>query len=251
MPLDGPTPESQNPPLQANPAADADTIRAEVLNNVFGGKYKSEEDAKAGFWNLNNYASQAYQALSERVNPAALADARAMDPFAQLEQDSLVKGDVLRSAIRAEAQKLVREELLPMQQAMQARQTLALEAPDYLANEPAILTWLQKNPQVAAKVTRQANAGLHDLAAETALTYWRAANPPAHQGNAEQKAQAAIMGANMQPGRQLDQAQNRQEVLAQAIQYGHQSGDRRAAYSQVFPGFQVELPPHLADQFQR
>lgn len=250
--MDGTTPETQQPTTQAaNPqSVDPNAIRNEVLTEVFGGKYRTVEDAKAGFWNLNNYASQAYQALSDRVNPAQLAQQR-NDPFAQIEQDSLVKGDVLRDAIRSEAQLLVRQELAPLQEAWVARQELATSAPDYLANEPAILAWLQKNPQVASKVSRQTQRGLHDLAAETALHYWRTANPPSSTGNVEQKAQAMLPNANVSGPRTMEPSNDRQQQLMQAIAYGHMSGDRRPAYSSVFPDFQVAIPAHLADQFQR
>ena len=82
------------------------------------------------------------------------------------------------------------------------------------------------------------------------MMMWRAANPPAHAGNPEARQQAQLPNAQS-PGQQTMQPQQDPNLLAQAIRYRHATGDDRPAYSMVFPDFQVQLPPHLADQLQR
>jgi len=246
------TEQTQNPPAPAaNPQA-ADAIRQEVLNEIFGGKYKTVEDAKQGHWNLNNYASQAYQHLEALKTTSAPA---AVDPFAQLESESLVKADPLRAAIRKEAKAIVEEEFGPIRKMAEARQALTLKAPEYLANEAAIIGWLQKNPSVASDIATLEKAGLYEIAAKNALNEWQRANPPASAGNAAAKQQAALLGGTPQPGQRTPEGQptpeDRAEYMKQAIAYGHATGDKRPAYSNLFPGFKVDIPPHLAAQLNR
>src|SRR5258706_15470202 len=118
--MDGPTPNTpatQQAAPPANPVpADAEAIKAAVLQEVFGGKYQTVEDAKKGHWELNNYASQAYQALQERVNPATV-QAQRPDPFQRLQDEAMVPKDAFQEAVR----QLVKEELRPIGQAMEAR----------------------------------------------------------------------------------------------------------------------------------
>jgi len=243
--------QQATPASAANPQ-NADAIRQEVLNEIFGGKYKTVEDAKQGHWNLNNYASQAYQHLEALKTTSAPAP---VDPFAQLESESLVKADPLRAAIRAEAKKLVDEEFGPVRRMAEARQALAVKAPEYLANEAAIIGWLQKNPSVATDIATLEKAGLYEIAAKNALTEWQRANPPASTGSAAQKQQAALLGGQPQPGQRTPEGQqtpeDRAEFMKQAIAYGHATGDKRPAYSNLFPGFKVDIPPHLAAQLNR
>ena len=254
--MDGTTPgseqqgQNQQQPVVTQQAIDPAALKAaeaHILQTVFNGKYPSVEEAGKGFWNLTNYASQAHQLLQERANPAALAAQREPDPFETLERDALVKRDVLQAAIRREAKLLIDETMNPLQKAWEARQTLATTAPEYLANEPAINTWLAKNPQVGAKVERLNQLQAYDLAAEIALSAWRAANPPQSPGNSEQKQQAQLLNGQVQTNRQVDPAAS-QDLMQQAIRYGHVSGDKRAAYSMMFPDFKIQIPPHLADQ---
>ena len=236
----------------ANPPVDPNAIRQQVLTEIFGDKYKSIEDAKQGHWNLNNYASQAYQLLEAEKAKQTPAPP---DPFAQIESESLVKSDALKSAIRQEAQKLVQETLGPLRQAAEARQALASKAPEYLANETAILGWLQKNPSVAQEIALLERSGLYEIAAKNALREWQAANPPADKGNLEQKKQAQLLGQQPAPGQRpvegMRTPEEHAEFMKQAIAYGNATGDRRAAYSNLFPGFKVEIPPHLAAQLNR
>ena len=91
--MNGTTPENtqqvqnqQAPPdnQQAPDNAAMQAAEAAVLQKVFNGKFATVEEAGKGYWNLNNYASQAHQLLQERVNPAALAASREPDPFQQL-----------------------------------------------------------------------------------------------------------------------------------------------------------------------
>jgi hypothetical protein len=138
----------------------------------------------------------------------------------------------------------------PIQQAARARQELAVSAPEYIQNETAIMSWLQNNPQAANDVARLNQAGLYDLAGKTALQAWRTANPPANSGNVAAKVQASLPNQNAQLNRQVEPSQN-QDVLAQAIAYGHRTGDKRAAYSMLFPDFKVQLPPHIAAELRQ
>ena len=246
-PQSGPTPQP-DASQQANPD-DKAALEQQLLQSVFDGKYKSVDEARRGYWELNNYASQAYQALNQRVDPAMTA-AQRQSAFDQLEQESLVKKDLLKQAIREEAGALLDNAFAPLQQAARARQELQVTAPDYIQNETAIMGWLQNNPQAAHDVARLNQAGLYDLAGKTALNYWRSANPPASSGNTVAKQQAALPNQSMQNTRQVEPQQN-QDILNQAIAYGHRTGDRRAAYSMLFPEFKVQLPPHIAAELRQ
>lgn len=248
-PQSGPTPQTNEPANQANPEADKAALEQQLLQSVFDGKYKSVEDARRGYWELNNYASQAYQALNQRVDPAMTA-AQRQSAFDQLEEESLVKKDLLKQAIREEAGQLLENAFAPLQQAARARQELQVTAPEYIQNETAIMGWLQNNPQAAHDVARLNQAGLYDLAGKTALNYWRASNPPADSGSMAAKQQAALPNQNAQLNRQVEPSQN-QDILAQAIAYGHRTGDKRAAYSMLFPEFKVQLPPHIAAELRQ
>jgi hypothetical protein len=248
------TEQTQQPnPTPANPgAADANAIRQQVLSEIFGDKFKDVDSAKQGYWNLNNYASQAYQHLEaekSRLQPVTI------DPFTQLESESLVKGDVLRKAIESVAQRIVNDKFGPIEQMAVARQNLSVKAPEYLANEAAILGWLQKTPSVAAEIATLEKAGLYEIAAKNALTEWQKANPPANPGNPALKQQAQLLGGTPQPGQRQPEGvqtpEDRAEFMKQAIAYGHVTGDRRPAYSNLFPNFKVEIPPHLAAQLNR
>ena len=233
----------------ANPPVDRAAIEREILQQVFDGKYQSVDDARKGHWELNNYAAQAYSLLADRNTPAETA-ANRQSAYDRLAKESLVEPNLLREAVREEAGALIEGYMRPFQAAAAARQELAVTAPDYIQNETAIMGWLQSNPQAARDVARLNSANLYDLAAKTALTYWRAANPPASAGNSEAKLQAQLPNAQLQNSRGVEQ-ENFQNIRQQAIAYGHRTGDRRAAYSSVFPDFQVQLPPHIAAELQR
>lgn len=245
----GPTPLADQSNGQANPEQDKSALEQQLLQSVFDGKYKSVDEARRGYWELNNYASQAYQALNQRVDPAMTA-AQRQSAFDQLEEESLVKKDLLKQAIREEAGQLLENAFAPLQQAARARQELQVNAPDYINNESAIMSWLQNNPQAAYDVSRLNQAGLYDLAGKTALQLWRAANPPADGGSMIAKQQAALPNQNAQLNRQVDAPRN-QDMLNQAIAYGHRTGDKRAAYSMLFPDFKVQLPPHIAAELRQ
>ena len=247
-PQGGPTPQTDQT-HQANPEQDKSALEQQLLQSVFDGKYKSVDEARRGYWELNNYASQAYQALSQRPDPSAVAASR-QSAFDQLEEESLVKKELLRQAIREEAGTMLESAFAPIQQAARARQELAVSAPDYIQNETAIMSWLQNNPQAANDVARLNQAGLYDLAGKTALQSWRTANPPANSGSVAAKVQASLPNQNAQLNRQVEPSQN-QDVLAQAIAYGHRTGDKRAAYSMLFPDFKVQLPPHIAAELRQ
>lgn len=248
FPNAGPTP-AENQPVQANPDSDKSAIEQEILQSVFDGKYRSLDEARRGYWELNNYASQAYQALSTRPDPAMTAQQR-QSAFDALEEESLIKKDLLRQAIREEAGSLVENAFAPLAAAARARQELQVSAPEYIENEGAISRWLNSNPQAAADVARLNQAGLYDLAGKTALNYWRSANPPASSGNAAAKIQAQLPNQNAQNSRQVEPEQHA-NLMQQAIAYGHRTGDKRAAYSMLFPDFKIQLPPHIAAQLRQ
>lgn len=252
--MDGSTPATpagsaaapQNPP--ANPGPDPEQ---RLLSEVFGGKYKTVDEAKAGFWNLTNYASQAYKALEERANPTPVTPRESA--FERLQREALLDPTALREAIREEATQLVNKTLGPLTQAAQARNVLAVQAPDYLANELAITAWLQKNPQAAQEVQRLEQAGLYDLAGKHALTLWQTSNPPKSEGNKEAKAQAALPNAQV-PGQRAPvdgSAPDHAQVMADAIRYGNATGDRRWAYANLYPEFKIQIPAHLQAELQR
>lgn len=246
-----PTSDAQNqqPAATTAPAADAESIRAQVLQEVFGGKYQTIEDAKKGHWELNNYASQAYQALQTRVNPSAEQSARP-SPFQRLKDEAMIPEDAFREAVQIEARKVVREELQPFGAALEAQNQIQTNVPDYVANAPAIQKWMTTQPTTAAKVARLNQAQLYDLAAETAFNAWRGANPPAIPGNEGARQQAQMPGS-LSPGQQTMQPAQDPNMLRQALEYSRRTGDQRPAYSMVFPDFEVQLPPHLTDQIRR
>lgn len=240
------TPGSAQVPAQAaNPPADAAAIEAAIVNELFDGKYNNLAEARKGYWELNRYASQAYEALQAQVQPAPR-----QDPYQVLEKDALVNPDALRQAIRAEASQMISQELGPLMGTLSARQQMATDAPDYLAHEGDVLKWVGQNRQVANEVASLNNKGLYSMAAKWAYSQWQAANPPANGGDAAAKAQAALQAGQTGGGRP-DLGPPSDDLRRQAIEYGNRTGDRRAAYASVFPDFKVVLPPHVADQLRR
>ena len=110
------------------------------------------------------------------------------------------------------------------------------------------MAWLRTNPQVEADVQRLNGYGEYAFAAKHALDQWKRTLPVQSPGNPQAIQQAALPNSQQPQGRGLDPTAGQAEQLAMAIQYGHRTGDKRAALSMVFPDFELQLPPHLQNQ---
>lgn len=231
---------------QAGNPPDAAAIEAALLQKVFGGKYKTSDEAARGHWELNQHAANAMRLLEERDNPAHLASQRP-DPLQRLKDEAYIPPDAFRDAVTSVVGPLLQDAFRPIMGSLVARDELSTEFPAYIANEPAIRGWLKNNPQIAAEVQALEAAGLYKQAAKLSTLQWQVANPPASPGNKEQQLQAALQTTAANASRTQETVPT-QDQLMMAIQYGHRTGDKRAAYAMLFPEFEPILPPHLQQQ---
>lgn len=248
--MDGTTPPQQTEP-QISPEQLAQ-IRAQVVDEITGGKYDGDPTkAKEGFWNLTNYASQAMQALqaaSQRDDPGAIAAARPeplapqTNPWDAVKSDYYGDPNILREAVRAEAQQIVAQAFQPIQQTVVARQNIQRDLPDYIANESTVLGWLEQNPAIYQMVYDVQNAGLPEQAMRLAYNeYYRAQNanastpqkPPAMPGN---PATPPNMPAPSNAG---------QTNWAELVMQANRSGNDREVLTKLFANYDPQLPAHL------
>jgi len=230
----------------ASPAVDADAIRKQVVDELFAGKYQGNFDAaKQGVWNLMNSSAEAYKLLQEyRDNGVQVQQGPPQkDALTRLHEEAYIPVDAFREAVSGIVAEEVRQAFAPLTGAMDARNTLATEAPEYLQNESTILSWLATQPQAGAEIKALNDAGLYKQAAKYALLQWKLAKPVTAPGDPALRANAAL------PNQQITQPTGSQSqdptLMEQAIRYHRVSGDSRPAYQMLFPDFEPQLPPHL------
>lgn len=237
--------QGQQPAQPANPANDRAAIETEILNQIFEGKnFKSLDEAKTSYWNLNQYASQAYKELSSRVDPAAVA-AQRPDPLQRLEKEAYIPMDAFTEAVDQRVNDAIERAFKPITGAMDARTTLATEMPSYLTNESAIQAWLGKNPSVAAEVRALNSGGFFVQAAKLATYSYNAAQPLASPGDPGAKSQAALPNSGNPQARTVDGGSGAADLMQQALAYNARTGDKRPALTMLFPDFEAIIPEHL------
>jgi hypothetical protein len=243
--------QSQTPPTPAaNLPVDVDAIRKQVVDELFEGKYKGDfTAAKQGVWNLTNSSAEAYRLLQEyRDNGVQVQQPTGRpDPLERLTKEAYIPADAFTEAVQRIVNQSVEQAFKPLTGAMEARNVLASEAPEYLQNEQGILTWLAANPRLSAEVQQLNDLGQYTAAAKYALLNWKASGKAVSApGSPELKQQAALPNGNVsQPGNPV---LNDPSLMEQALRYGHITGDKRPAYSMLFPDFEPILPPHLQQQ---
>lgn len=239
-----PTSSEQGQPVAQPANPDRATIETELLNQIFEGKnFKSVDEAKTSYWNLNQYASQAYKELSSRVDPTAVA-AQRPDPLQRLEKEAYIPMDAFTEAVDQRVNDAIERAFKPITGAMEARTALATEMPSYLTNEQAIQAWLGKNPSVAAEVRSLNSGGFFVQAAKLATYAYNAAQPIASPGDPGAKSQASLPNSGNPQARTVD-GSNSEDLMHQALAYSARTGDKRPALTMLFPDFEATIPEHL------
>jgi hypothetical protein len=187
----------------------------EPTDDLIFGKYKSMEEAKRGYFELQNYASQTKTQLEnlkrpatqaspvnpgvgdgvaatvpggspgaqDRVNPVSRnfdwsqneAVAKASE---QLGVDTSALAPLMDMMV-GEAERITQERLDstlgPMQAQAQAQARMARENPDFVRLESDVSMWLEVNPQIAQSVINMHNQGLYNEAYDYAWSKFQGA----------------------------------------------------------------------------
>lgn len=228
-------------PAQADPAL-VEQIRNQTLNEIFGGKYKTPEAAKAGYWEQNKYIGQ----LESLVGQSSAATAQAPpDPFKRLADESLIPIDAFQQGVQAIVAKELANVFGPITGALQARDSLVASFPQYAADEQKVLAFANSRPELSQKVQQMTAAGFPLEALKLQYTEFLQAHPPVSTPAPDPK--AGLPGTpGSDPSRQPDvQAAQQAEAqrLMSTIQYALQTKDENPMWNEVFKDFKVKLPP--------
>lgn len=115
------------------------------LQELVKAKNASGEEAK-------RWKTAAEQALNElrglAQNARTEVQSRQTGPFDRLEQEYGVPGSLLRDAVQAEARTLLRQELMPLQQGLNARGQLIAQYQDYNKYEADVAQYINSDPSL-------------------------------------------------------------------------------------------------------
>jgi hypothetical protein len=245
-----PAPEPVAPPAPAEPP-------------LFMGKYKSEEDAKQGMYNLHEQNRQLQAQLQaviamgqNRPDPAQVRAERP-NPWDRVTNEAAIPADIMREAVQFEIQNGVDARvkqyfdtnLAPQFAAMEARQQITKLHPDFETVSPAVEQFIAGNPAYTAiyneGIQRGNILGTMDWAI-TRYKYERQNNPTTPNPQVQAERAAATL-PNTIPARIAPNAQNMGVDQNQAAkQAALAAGDMRAYSRLVTQGFPLTYDEHMA-----
>lgn len=240
--------EPAQPPAPAPVAAQPATQPGGDL--VFG-KYKSQEEAQRGYWELvdklkeMNVRNTALEAANLHLQTTMLPqrqqreEPRPQQPQyvpVQFQGDQpVVPVDSLRTTSQETAAQVARETvqqiLGPIQQFSAAQTRITSEYPDFPQRQAEFTQWLSRNPEYQERLGRDPEGGL-ELAwlrydRESAQRNQTVRTQATQQAQAQvsqarQQASASTQGSN---GRRMDDAQSRAAMIGKALEYAQRTGD--------------------------
>lgn len=251
--VDGTTPNAiaaqpdQNPNQAVVPQELVAKIRADAVREIFGEKYEGDVDkAKAGYWELNHTAADAHRLLRERLEAEGRQDptkftANREDPWATLNENSMIPMEELRKAVRAEAAAAAETMFTPVVNQLVGHTRLTENLPEYAPNAQKIEAFVAQNPQVASLVGDLLAAGKYEGAKRLAYREWQAATAPSKVDETTINQVSLPNGGNQ--SRSAPPAITDQEI-ANLVRSANITGDHQSVYRQIVSS-QPILPEHL------
>lgn len=241
----GSTPETvvapQAPPAQAtaDPSL-VEQIRTQTIKDIFGDKYKDATAAKKGYWDGVKYIGE----LEGLVNESRATTAQPNDPFKRLQDETLMPMDAFAQAVT----KVVRDELGavlgPVMGAQKARDAYVAQNPQYIEDEPKVLTFLMENPELNQKIQALNTAGFATEALQLQHMAYLKAHPPVSQPSTDLR--AGLPGSpGSGPSRAPENTADKDAAarLLGTLQHALRTKDEAPLWNEVFKDFKVKLPP--------
>ena len=242
-------PEPAQPPAPAPPAAQP---ASQPSGGLFLGKYKSQDEADRGYWELvdklkeMNVRNTALEAANLTLQTALGPQRRERDtpqqpttpqfvPVQFQGDQPVVPVESFRQSSREDAvqaaRQTVQEMLAPIQQLSAAQTRISTDFPEFPQRQAEFTQWLSRNPDYQERIARDPDAGLEhaylryerDAALRSQSTRTQATqHAQAQVAQARQAASASVSGSN---GRRMDESQSRAQTIAQALEYANKTGD--------------------------
>ena len=248
-------PQEPAPQPAAQPQAapePAPQLASQPSGGLIYGKYKSDEEAQRGYWELvdklkeMNARNTSLEAANLHLQTTMIPQRQVREQPPQPSQPQFVpvqfQGDQpvvpvesFRQAGQETAAQVARETvqamLAPIQQFNAAQARVSTEFPEFQQRQADFAQWLSKNPDYQERVARDPEGGLElaylryerDSALRGQAT--RAQTTQTAQAQVDQARQNASASVSGNAGRRMGDQQSRAALIGQALEYAQKTGD--------------------------